>query len=180
MKYITFVDVETTGLEVGVHEIIEVAAARLRLSDLEFVAGYEARVRPTHIETADAVALELNGYSAEGWARAISLGRAVRDLSEMLGWSMMAGHNVAFDRGFLWRAYDDCHVPRPQVSYRLVDTCAMAMPLLFTGEVGKLSLEALCEHFGISNAAAHTAAGDVQRTVQLFRALLRRWKGASA
>ena len=63
---ICFVDTETTGLDKSRHEIIEIAILVLEGGQLK---GYNQKIAPTHIATADPVALKINRYIPEACAK---------------------------------------------------------------------------------------------------------------
>lgn len=62
-----WIDVETTGLDPLVHEIIELT---VRYEPRKGCANpaWHAKIKPEHIETAEPKALEINGYTEEKWA----------------------------------------------------------------------------------------------------------------
>src|SRR5258708_781182 len=78
---IAFTDLETTGLSVIKHEIIEIGAV-ITNSDLEVIDEVDLKVHPRHIETAQARALEINGYTPDKWVGAICLREALQEYSD--------------------------------------------------------------------------------------------------
>ena len=105
MRPLVFVDCETTGLDPACHELIEIAALRVHPQTLAVESEVALKVRPERIEDADPEALRINGYSEDAWADAVSLDEAMAQLAPVLEGAMPAGHNVAFDRGFLDAAW---------------------------------------------------------------------------
>jgi DNA polymerase III epsilon subunit-like protein len=99
-----FLDTETTGLSADRHEIIEYAAI-LYENDQE-VLRVEQKVKPLHISTAHARALQINGYSPEKWIEATTQEQAAKELSELLNIEdvIMVGHNPRFDLRFIKKA----------------------------------------------------------------------------
>ena len=75
-RNIAIVDLETTGLDEQLHEIIEVGMVVVNQKTLEIIDTLDMKVRPTHPETASAKALEVNGYNEEDWidSRPITMG----------------------------------------------------------------------------------------------------------
>lgn len=112
--------------------------------------------------------------------------------------TVLGGHNVGFDVGFLKRLYDladkprgffgffkrlyrlvvprDSHDSRYEkvYSHRLIDTCGVVRYLVLAGALpleGAGSQEAF-EYFGISPEKAHTALGDAEATAKLLDKLI--------
>ena len=94
-----FIDIETTGLNLLRHEIIEIGCV-ITTPDLELIEDFELKIKPKHIEDADPVALKVNHYDEENWQSAHSLKKAMEIFSEKVKDCIMVGHNVAFDAGF--------------------------------------------------------------------------------
>lgn len=175
MDKVTFIDVETTGFSTSKHEIIEIYAAQVD-DDLRVYHGIHAHVLPMHIEDASVKALEINHYDADRWAK---LGRTWPDvwhdfrgaIRGAIDGSILVGHNIGFDVSFILAMNKRYDIDLPNIIGTL-DTMAMAAPLKASGQVSSLSLTSLCEHFDIDvNAPAHTANGDVYRTIELFKRL---------
>jgi DNA polymerase-3 subunit epsilon len=172
LRSICFVDCETTGLDPNYHEIIEVAAVRVLPTSLIVEAEMEAKIIPQHIERASDIALEINGYTPERWVNAIPLEKALRMLRPIISGCYLAGHNVRFDFGFLKEAFTQCKLEGPAVDYHFVDTCSLAWPLFVSGQVSSRKLKTLCDYFDVTQEGAHTAMGDVRRTIEVYKKLM--------
>lgn len=160
MKYITFVDTETTGLDPSQHEIIEIAAVRT-LQDFTIIEAFSAKVKPQKsIASADKKALQVNRYSDEVWVDAIDREEALTRLFILMQDSTLAGHNVSFDIAFIQAAYNAEGMDLPKMDYHRLDTVNLAWPLKAAGLVETLSLEPLCEYLGIPTTDAHSALAD--------------------
>ena len=71
-RSLVIVDLETTGLDPLVHEVIDIGAVRVDQASLDIEATFSAKLRPCHIEQQpDPKALEVNGYSPEAWKNAV-------------------------------------------------------------------------------------------------------------
>jgi DNA polymerase III epsilon subunit-like protein len=169
MKTIGWFDLETTGLEPGktAGEIIEIGFVKTN-GDLDVLDKHVVRVRPEHIETASARALEINGYNDEDWKQAVSLARAEDMLRRWAKGCIPGGHNVGFDLTFT-----EFYMPDVRwTGYHKIDTMSMASSLYLMGEVNKLSLDSLCAYFGgIERPKVHRALADVEATVEVARRL---------
>ncbi len=168
---LAFIDVETTGLDPNVHEIVEVAAVRTdwRLRPFKL---WSTKVRPSRIEDADPRALEINGYTAEGWTDAVELDEALRDLAMLVQNATLAGHNPEFDWGFLVRGFATTGLPVPQVDYHRVDTASLAW-LTKGSEADSVSLDRTCERLGIEREGAHRALPDAIASLAVAQELRR-------
>ena len=161
-----FVDVETTGLDPSIHEIIDICIIT------EWQSGnideWHSMIRPEHIETAHPRALEVNGYTPEAWRDAPIMAYVVNDIAARVSQGMVIGHNVAFDLGFISAALAGHGLRRP--SHRSFDTMALAYEHL---PLPKVSLDAIRSFFGWSGNHAHTALQDTRDMRRLFHRLYR-------
>lgn len=171
---LAFIDVETTGTDPEQHEIIEIAAIIAKLKDdvLTITDHIDVKVLPKHIETADPVALRVNGYNEADWLFAVSLEEAMKSFAQKVEGAVFVAHNVIFDFNFVDRALVSTGIENT-MHYHKLDTISMAFGVLHNGEdMSKLSLRALCQHFNIENKAAHSAYADAYATYELFKKLL--------
>ena len=61
-----FIDIETTGLNLLAHEIIEIGCV-LATPKLKVIEEFELKIKPKHIENSDPVALKVNHYNEKDW-----------------------------------------------------------------------------------------------------------------
>ncbi len=174
IQAVTFVDIETTGLDRTRHEIVEVAAIRVDLHTLDIQSEYQTRVAPEHLDTADAEALSVCGFSSEAWQGAGTLRDALLSMDPLLDGALVAGHNVTFDWGFLEVGFRRAGLLLPRVDYHRLDTASLAWPLFATGEVASLSLDTLAQHFGLLRPRPHRALADARLALELARRLRER------
>ena len=172
MNPIAFIDLETTGLDAARHEILEIGVVVAFPGTLAERDRFEVRVRPERIEDADPAALRVNGWSPEAWADAVPLDVALGQLAPVLWGTILAGHNVAFDRAFLDAAWRAAGVSPPEQDHHTLDTAVLAWPLLEAGEVDSLSLGAVCAALGIDLGPGHRALIDARRSLAVARRLL--------
>ena len=130
-------------------------------------------------------AARINGYTEEAWAGAQPWG--VEDWENVRrffpsceanvkpkGIVVPGGHNVDFDIDMLnnqIRRFHGLHLPL-DLSYRKVDTCRMAIALFELGEITSASLVNVARYFGIDTSLAHSSAGDVEMTIQVWEQFL--------
>ena len=161
-----FVDVETTGLDSSIHEIIEICIIT------EWQSGsfeeWHTKIRPERIGDAHPRALEVNSYTPEAWRDAPIMAYVVNDIAARVSHGLVIGHNVAFDMGFISAALSSYGLRRP--SHRTFDTMALAYEHL---PISKVSLDAIRRFFGWSGKHAHTALTDTRDCRRLFHRLHR-------
>ncbi len=155
------VDVETTGLEAGTDEIIEVAAVKFR--DTEVLESFQRLVRPRH--SLPIKIAQLTGINAEELETAQPFHQIAPELVRFVKSYPIVGHSVGFDVRML--GAQGLRLPQP--SY---DTFELAT-LLLPGQPS-YNLGALAAALGIPHPDAHRALADADVARQLFTALLQR------
>lgn len=172
MRDLSFLDLETTGLDPQVGEIIEAAVIRVDGRTLRELASVSVRVAPLHLERADPEALRVNGYNAATWGGGL-LEEALLAIEPLLADADVAGCSVArFDIPFLMAAHDTLCWKRPSFGKYQLDIASLCWPLLSRGLVKSLSLASLCTFWGVSNAGAHGALTDCRRALAVARAAI--------
>ena len=166
------VDVETTGFSARYDRITEVAYAEFRLtSEGEAI---ERRQGATLINPGKAIPAEVTKITgitdemvagADTWVRS----QVVEDLRQILKGAVLIGHNVGFDRRFLWAAWERAGIMAPEIAGE-VDTKALAKAQ-WPGQSNKLT--DICKRQGIEHEDAHRAVGDVIATDRLLRMIVK-------
>lgn len=180
-------DTETTGLEPGFHEIVQVAALPLDENLDPIDNHFEMLMRPEFPERAHPMAFKANGLSVEqlaGCPSQLDVADAFLDWTKTLGLPQgkkitVICHNAVFDVPLvkMWlggEAYNETFFRRSECTMHIAQgmnhrAAWKARPTPFPN----VSLEGLCNKFGISNEGAHDALVDVIRTAKVFRELLR-------
>ncbi len=174
-KKLAFIDIETTGFNVEKHEILEIGGLIVEQKNGEpvrIIEEFEMKIRPEHIEDADAEALAINGYNEMEWMFALDKESAMKLFAEKVKDAVMVAHNVAFDYSFLAKAFADTGVENPMF-YAKLDTISFAYAKFHHREdAPRMSLAALCDYFGVENARAHTALADARATYEVYKKLL--------
>ncbi|MBI1975832.1 MAG: 3'-5' exonuclease [Candidatus Vogelbacteria bacterium] len=176
---LAFIDLETTGLKVEEHEIIEIGCIIAnqtqrpgRGAELDFVEEFGIKVRPEHPETAEAEALLINGYRPEDWTDALNLSDAIAILAKKTKGAVMIGQNVTFDWNFLEKAFYDTGIPC-EMDYHRLDLMSIAFGRLYDQtSATSFSLRALAEYLGIPHEHPHKALEDIRVTYQVYKKLL--------
>lgn len=173
---ITFIDTETTGLDLLEHEIIDIAALKLEYKDSQFVelARFESKIKPKYIDRASPVALKINGYSEKKWEKSVPFDKIASTLKYLIETSdYLIGQNLIFDYRFINKAFVQAEIKKPKYP-QYFDTKWMAEQLVHDKKIKRSSLDFLCEHYQIQDhGRPHTAMADVLRTADLFKSLVK-------
>ena len=172
---ITFVDVETTHLDPRRGEIIQIAI--LTEDRKGNVETYETKIKPylPHGSFSEK-ALEINGYNEKDWQDAPRFKDVAPEIVKRLSRGPIVAHNALFDITYIENAlvrFSDWEKGNFtffndkifRIGYPIIDTVALAYVGVPTQ---KQNLNALREHFEISQEGAHEALKDVKDCRQVF------------
>jgi len=176
-----WVDTETTGLNPSEHEVIEVAIVTETVhadGSGSIVGGWSAKIAPERIEAADARALEVNGYTPEKWKDARPFNEIADELAKLLAsGSIICGHNVGFDVGFIEAAFTRIG-RKVRIPYHRLDTVTMAYAAWnATGTGPGLSLDKLRKHLAMPTEGSHSALKDAEDARLVYYAALKAIRG---
>ena len=156
-----FCDIETTGLDPKVHEIISIAVL-VTVDDRE-LTRWELKIKPKKIENASPEALIINGYNEKDWVDAVDLDVALLPIADLFAKKILfIGYNPGFDLSFIRTALEahGHHLRR----LRMIDVMTLAHEHLYTGGWGKMermNLDSVRDYLGLSKDNAHQAMQDV-------------------
>jgi DNA polymerase III epsilon subunit-like protein len=168
-KTLVFLDTETSGLDPQVHEILEIA-----IVDPQGEILLHSKIKPQHIESAHPKALEINGYNEADWKDAPSFSELAPNISSLLRDVITAGHNPAFDLGFIKAELSKADPALLKgLGYHLVDTVTLAYEQLSGCGLDRLSLVNVAKFLGIQLDNAHTALADAEACRQVYLTLAR-------
>lgn len=119
MNNITVIDIETTGLDPFIHEIIEIGA-------VNETGTFSSKVRPLKLNLIDPSAVAVNGYNAEEWKDAPLLPDVLNDMVKFVSGTRFAAYNVTFDWSFFQKAYHDYGMSSP-FHYQKLDILSLAV-----------------------------------------------------
>ena len=170
---LTFIDTETTGLDLMNHEVIEIGMLQVdadKNCNYGQISCYESKIKPKYIRRASPQALKINGYTASKWRKARQANEVLPIVKEWIEKSdYLVGQNLIFDYNFLNQLFDREGMQRP-IYPKYFDTKKMAQKLVNEGSIKRTALDYLCENFDIPTVGrAHTALTDVLRTFELFK-----------
>jgi DNA polymerase-3 subunit epsilon len=190
MTRIVFYDLETSGLDRGRHEIIQIGAVAVDRNFRE-MGRFERKLKFNR-ERASPEALNLNSFDEGLWQRdAIPQEAALRNFCDFLREhadveliskkgkpyrvALGAGHNVrGFDQDWIRRACKSYGLFLP-MAYRPLDTRELAEWWQWQAQpqgLADLKLTTLCAHFGVEIEGAHDALADAVASAELASRLL--------
>ncbi len=168
-----FFDLETTGLNPGIHEIIEIGAVLVSQPAFEKINSFEWKIKPERLETASPEALQINHFTPEKWADAVSLDKALREFATIGQGAVLAGFNVTFDWAFLQAGLNRIGLEDP-FYYKRYDVMSAVFTRYYNRpEFSKYSLNECCRYFKVTNKMAHTALADAEATYEVFLGMMR-------
>ena len=162
---LAFVDLETTGLYAGHHEIIEICI-------IVGVRAYHVKVEPKHIERITEEAQRINGYTGRKWIGAINQRTVANEAANLLEGCLIVGHNPGFDYEFLEALLEQEHVP-VGLDRRTIDTITLAHEHLVPWGLDSLSLDSIRAFLGWTVRPTHNALDDCKDTKRLYETLTR-------
>ncbi len=155
-RELVVVDVETTGRDPQLSELLEIGAVKLR--GTEVVGQWSTFVNPGRT----IVGNQMHGIADADVAGAPVPADAVRQFREFAGDAVLVGHNIGFDLGFLEAAAGDGTRYQPG---QYLDTLVLAREGYPDQEGYKLA--DLARFFGVAQETSHRALADAQATAGL-------------
>lgn len=190
MKYSFYVaDIETTGLDSHLHDVIELSL--LRLGDTSEGAQKTWCFKPLNPDTIELEALRINGHKLDDLLHKTREGRecyldphnAIVDVENWLADDgfpaekrFLIGQNIAFDKDRLEQLWIKCNAKGSfPFGRRLMDTMQIELFVDYVKTVMGIgdfaegySLNNLVKKYGVKNEKAHTAAADTKATKEVF------------
>jgi len=163
-KRLVFLDVETSGLDPQIHEVLEIC-----LMDKDGNVLLHSKIKPQNIGNAEARALEINGYNEADWADAPSFADLAPEIYKLLKWVIAVGHNPGFDLNFIKSELSRVNPEMLKgIGYHMVDTATLAYEHLCDAGLDKLSLVNVCKFIGVELKDAHTSLADTEACRQVY------------
>ena len=130
------------------------------------------KIKPKHIETATAKALEVNKYSPEEWADAVDFNDIAQDVYNTLSQKgvTVIGSNPKFDLEFLKRACKEAGIKVEDkfFPFRPIDTRALAFTAWGQNGRANVGLDSLREYLDLPKQGAHRALKDALDAREVF------------
>ena len=169
---IAIVDLETTGLDETIHEILEIGVLVYDPRQEKIVDEYESKIAPSHIHTASAKALQINGYINNPGLYTNDLQTALIKTNALVKNCMVMNQEIEFDLKFLRKAMSDLGITPSFDRHRKLDLKALAWFAVKDTDIKGMSLADLCTHFEVSNVGAHGALTDCKRALGVYLSLV--------
>ena len=160
-------DLETTGGNRETDRITEIGAVKVRGG--QCLGTFQTLVNPGSV-IPPSITL-LTGITQSMVMQAPRIEQVLPTLQEFCGDSVIVGHNVRFDLGFLNAALERSR--RTRFSNASLDTVALARRLL-RDEVPNCRLGTLASRFRLDHQPSHRALDDALATVDLLHLLIER------
>jgi DNA polymerase-3 subunit epsilon len=178
-KKMLYFDVETTGLNPAVHEIIQLSG--IIEWDGQEVDRFDFRVKPRNFDVIDPKALEVTGLKIEDLEKYPDADLVFLNLKktfdrhinryDKIDKFIPVAHNGKFDMDFLNAFFVSNHDPYfgSWVSWNLIDTMAIARYLFIMNNIPieGFKLEHLCRYFDIP-LDAHDSMNDIVATREVL------------
>lgn len=160
-------DVETTGGNPQTCFITEIGAVKVKAG--EVIGTFQTLVNPGCAIPPNITVL--TGITDSLVMRAPSMDQVLPSFLEFMGGSVVVGHNVRFDWGFLSAAVQRWGAP--MLGNQRVDTLGLARRLL-ANEMPKFSLGELSKRLRLPHQPNHRALDDAWATTDLLHVLIER------
>ena len=171
-RNIAITDLETTGLSLDKHEIIEIGLVLVRQPGLEIIETWETKVKPVHPETANQEASKINGYTPLEWSNAIGLREALMIYSQKTKEAIFCAYNVLFDYTFLQKAFKETGVSN-LMDYHGIDIPSLVWQKLRKTEHNRMKLNLTAEYLGVpKEPEIHRAINGAMIAYQVLRKLV--------
>ncbi len=163
-------DTETTGLDLGKDEMVQLAAVRIDCEG-NVLQKFERMIIPN-------VPIGEGAYKTHGFDLAyiqshggVTAKEALSDFADFVKDGVLVGHNsFRFDAPLIKRQLKDNGLPPLKIKAEY-DTLTMSKQ--FHAELPDFRLSTLCQKYGVVNEAAHNAYGDIVATGKVLARLVK-------
>jgi DNA polymerase III subunit epsilon len=159
-------DVETTGLSARTNRVIEIGIVRVK--NLKITDKYTTLINPG-CEIPYFIT-QFTGISNRDVAYSPSFYDTAEEIEEFIGNSIICGHNLSFDAGFL-----GCEFARNGFEpLSNLSVCTLKLSRKIFSSLKSKSLGSVSEYLGIINGDSHRALADAEATAQILIKLIKK------
>lgn len=168
---LAIIDLETTGLDPAIHEIIEIGLVVCDSKDYTIYETFDIKIKPERPEDGHPKAYEVNGYTAEEWEDAVTLRQALILLTERMEKATLMAYNVSFDYGFLQAAFRKHEIVDP-MNYHRLDLLTLAWSKIPHDKMQSWALRSVCAFLRIPpEPKVHRGANGAMKAYEVYRRL---------
>lgn len=181
-----FIDLAVTHPNPEIGQIIAVAAVRTDKKG-KVITEFAEKIRLHEDLSTVEEAHSPPDFSVTEWTQARRLPEVMSTLRETLlipfdGSYVVVATHADVDRRFFkeaWKTHN-CNGPggSPFQHRAWIDPLQLAWPMFYNDMMPDRSFDSLCKHFGVNNSAPDTATGDCAALVEVYWAMMNRYKGA--
>lgn len=158
-------DVETTGLSARNNRVIEIGIVKVK--NLKVVDKYTTLINP-ECEIPYFIT-QFTGISNSDVEHSPNFNDAAEKIEYFIGNSIVSGHNLSFDEGFL--RYEFIRNGFEPLSN--LNVCTLKLARKIFPELKSKSLASVTAHLGIKNRDSHRALSDAEATAQILIKLIK-------
>lgn len=162
-RELVVVDIETTGLNPQINEIVEIGAIKIK----NFVAMGQFQSLVKTEKSIPAEISKIHGILDEDCKEAPSIKEVLKKFIDFAGDAILVSHNSEFDLGFIKNYANKCL--NFQITNETIDTLAMSKNMF---NFKSNSLRNLAMSLDLSSVPAHRAIADCMTTVELIQRIM--------
>jgi DNA polymerase III epsilon subunit-like protein len=168
-RLIAMTDVETTGTDPDVHEIIDIGLVLADPATFEVVTAWGQRVRPTRPDLMSEETRGINGYDPDGWRDAVSVETALRAYVDLTEGAVFHAWNVTFDWSFVKAGLRRAGIAH-RMDYHRICTYSIAVDRLRAARLPSTSMDPVAMHLGLGpEAKPHGALNGARKALEIYR-----------
>ena len=159
------VDIETTGLNPAIHEIIEIGVIKVGAGLYEEL---NLKIKPSNLHLASPIALKVNGFTIDNWKDATIPIVAAKEISSFIDGCIIAGYNVGFDKSFIDQLMTNSNI-KLSCDHHCIDVASLVI-VKFGHCLTEARLKTVCEHFGVNpEPETHRAINGARKCLEVYK-----------
>lgn len=162
------VDVETTGLSPTKNRVIEIGM--VKVDGLKIIDKFHTMINPR--VSIPYYITQFTGITNEDVIDSPCFSELQFNIKEFLGESVLVGHNLSFDNGFLQNEFRICG----EDFYSEHSICTLRLARRIYPELPSKSLSSVAKHLKIKNTSAHRALSDAETTARILIKIIKQLK----